>query len=143
MSDLLSAASLLLAIVAVLHGMWYPEIVRSLDTHVPDHPAAKRKPYAEVSDVRRTRALPLMTATVLLAAVFLPDAVKIVLASASTMASTGVSALARYSAVATAFVLVEFLALCFAAYFTRTCLRFRALLERLSPEPAGKYRGPA
>jgi hypothetical protein len=132
MSDLLSAASLLLAIVAVLYGMWYPEIVSSLATEVPEHPAARRKPYGEVARVRRTRALPLMIATTLLAVVFLPDALKICLRSAAMMASDGISAFAKYSAVATAFVLVEILSLCFAVYFTAVWLSFGRLSKRLS-----------
>jgi hypothetical protein len=132
MSDLLSAASLLLAIIAVLYGMWYPDIVKSLATEVPDHPAAKRKPRGEVAAVRRVRALPLMVATILLAAVFLPDTARIVLQSASTYASEGVAGFTKYSAVAQAFVLVEGLAIGFAAYATLDWLRFGRLLKKLS-----------
>jgi hypothetical protein len=132
MSDLLSAASLLLAIVTVLYGMWYPEIMKSLETEVPDHPAARRKPRGEVAAMRRNRALPLMTATILLAAVFLPDALKIVLQSTGSIVSNGISAFAKYSAVATAFVLVEILALYFAAYFAAVWVSFGRLLKMLS-----------
>jgi len=132
MSDLLSAASLLLAIIAVLYGMWYPEIVKSLATDVPDHPAAKRKPRGEVVAVRRSRALPLMIATILLATVFLPDMTRIVVRSASMYVSDGVSGFKKYSAVATAFVLVEIVAIGFAVHSTRVWLRFGRLLEKLS-----------
>lgn len=132
MSDLLSAASLLLAMIAVLYGMWYPEIVKSLATDVPDHSAARRKPRGEVAAVRRTRALPLMIATILLAAVFLPDATRIVVRSTLLFAADGVSAFEKYSAVATAFVLVEVVAIGFAIYSTRAWLRFGSLLRRLS-----------
>lgn len=132
MSDLLSAASLLLAIIAVLYGMWYPEIVKSLATDVPEHAANRRKPRAEVAAVRKSRSLPLMIATILLGAVFLPDTVRIVARSASMYASDGVAGFKEYSAVATAFVLVESVAVGFAIYSTRDWLRLGHLLKQLS-----------
>ena len=132
MSDLLSAASLLLAILAVLYGMWYAELVKALETPVPPHEASRRKPYREVASVRKTRALPLMLATILLAVVFLPDTVQILWSSVHLAASTPASALRQYNAVATAFVLVELLALCFAVFFTHMWVRMGGLLKDLS-----------
>jgi hypothetical protein len=132
MSDLLSAASLLLAIIAVLYGMWYPEIVRSLATGISEHAGERRKPRYQVAAVRKSRALPLMIATILLAAVFLPDATRIVVHGAAMFKAQGVIAVLGYSAVATAFVLVEIVAIGFAVSSTRGWLRFGDLLRKLS-----------
>lgn len=132
MSDKLSAASLLLAIVAVLYGTWYPLLTDTLAIKVPEFAAERRKPRREVAEVRAVRALPSMVAAGGVAAVFLPDVVAIVLHSLRTIASEGPGAVRTYDSVATAFVLVEVVSLYFAIHFTRVWLELGRLLDRLS-----------
>jgi hypothetical protein len=132
MSDKLSAASLLLAIVAVLYGLWYPILTEGLATPVPEFSANRAGPRKAVRSTRNTRALPLMVATVGVAAVFLPDAVAILIQSLRYGVSQGLGALAAYDSVSTAFVLVEGLSIYFAAHFTRVWMDFGRLLKRLA-----------
>lgn len=72
--DVLSAASLMAAIVAILYSLWYPEIGEAL--RLPWRPFRDDR-LAEIAAVRRTlatRAAPLLLASLLPAVVFAPDA---------------------------------------------------------------------
>jgi hypothetical protein len=131
MSDKLSAASLLLAIVAVLYGMWYPLLTDSLETKVPEFAADRPKPRKAVYAVRKGRALPLLVAAIGVAAVFLPDALGIVVQSLRIAATEGLH-LREYDSVATAFVLVEVVSLYFVIHFAGVWIGFGRLLKRLS-----------
>ena len=135
MSDRLSAASLLLAIVAVLYGMWYPQLVEALATRVPEFAADRRRPLKVVIEVRTQRALPLTLAALGVAAVFLPDTAAIVIRSLKIAADDGWRAVRDYDSVAMAFVLVEVLALYFAQHFIMMWIDFGRLLKRLSVSP--------
>ncbi|HET7231837.1 MAG TPA: hypothetical protein VFJ16_17630 [Longimicrobium sp.] len=132
MSDKLSAASLLLAIVAVLYGMWYPQLVEALDTPVPEFPAERPKPRKAVEEIRRHRALPLLLAATGVAGVFLPDAVEIAIESLRILARKRIGAVRAYDSVATAFILVEVLSLYFVRHFLGVWSEFGKLIQRLS-----------
>jgi hypothetical protein len=137
MSDKLSAASLLLTIVAVLYGMWYPLITASLDTTVPQFAADRRKPLKSVREVFARRAAPLAAAAWCVALVFLPDAVGIVIASLRHAVHEGLASVLDYDSVATAFVLVEVVSLFLLGHLTGVMVKFRELLQRLSAPDAG------
>ena len=132
MSDKLSAASLLIAIVAVMYGMWYPLLTDTLTIEVPEFAPDRPKPRKAVAEVRNGRALPLMIAAAGVGAVFLPDAVVIVIQSLRLAASEGPGVVRDYDSVATAFVLVEVVSLYFAIHFAGMWARFGRLLARLS-----------
>jgi hypothetical protein len=137
MSDKLSAASLLLAIVAVLYGMWYPLITTTLETSVPQFAADRRKPLKEVREVRKRRAIPLAFAAIAVALVFFPDAAGIVIQSLRLASNEGLCSVLRYDSVSTAFVLVELVSVYFAIHFGGVMLEFRGLINRLSAPDAG------
>lgn len=132
MSDRLSAASLLLAIVAVLYGMWYPQLTQALETKVPEFPAERPGLRKQVLEVRRTRALPLMLAAIGLALVFLPDVVGIAARSIGILIENGVEAVRLYDSVTTAFLLVEVVSLYFAIHFTAAWIELTRLISGLS-----------
>jgi hypothetical protein len=141
MSDKLSAASLLLAIVAVLYGMWYPLIMSSLETSVPQFAANRRKPLKEVLGVRNRRAIPLTFAAIAVALVFLPDAVSIIIQSLRLVAGDGLQSVQHYDSVSTAFILVELVSLYFAFHFMGVIIKFRDLIAKLSePDASGTAR---
>lgn len=109
MGDLLSSASLLVAIVTVLYGLWYPEITRGINTKVPDYKEQCDAPLKEINSVISRRARPLLLASVGLAVVFLKDAGKILYTSIASFDWDIPKRLLNYDAVSTAFVLVEML----------------------------------
>jgi hypothetical protein len=76
-SDLLSADSLLLAVLAVLYGVWYSEIDAELRKAPRPLPAMNKGDYEQMTTVFLRRAVPLAMASTVTAAVFLPDAVKL------------------------------------------------------------------
>jgi len=106
MSDLLSAASLLLAVVSVLYGLWYPEITSALKEEVPEFTEDRIKPHQRVSSVFFGRAVPLSLAASTLALLFLPDTFQIFLKSLNAYSHYGIKTISQYDAVQTAFCTV-------------------------------------
>lgn len=116
MSDLLSAASLLLAVISVLFGLWYPEIVKALEIEEPKHKPDRLAPKRQVLKILRYRSIPLTLAFFSLILVFSPDTIKIILQSVEQYQKNGLKALSNYSSVSTAFVLVILLAYTLTGY---------------------------
>jgi cytochrome c biogenesis factor len=128
MSDLLSAASLLLTVLGIVFGAWYPEIVNALA-------AAVDEKFDDRGAVRRTvrtalygKALPLALAATILTALFLPDALAIVRGAYSAFGALGWGAFGMYDAVEAAFCLVVALAGLLAVYLMSLAYRLRAKL---------------
>lgn len=105
MSDEISAASLLMAVVAILYGAWYQEIVDAANTAVPAK-HDKHKPLAAVEKALFTRCLPLAFMAVMLVLVFSPTLVGIVGHAVSVLREQGLAAYGAYSSVRTAFCVV-------------------------------------
>lgn len=133
MGDLLSAASLLLAVVAVLYGLWYPELMAALAIKVPPHKEDRDEPHRRVSSSLFGRAVPLAAGSSVLALVFLPDAISILLISARNLGVDGLSALRRYDAVRTSFCLVVTFAISLGIHAISVVVRLIKLRRRLSP----------
>jgi hypothetical protein len=133
LSDLLGAASLLLAVLGILYGLWYREIIKALMMQVPKHEEDKAKPRGEVATMLLSRALPLAVAATLISLVFLPDAIQIASFSVRLVRQVGLGRyIGFYSSVATAFVLVELMAAGIAVHSTILLIKLIALLRRLS-----------
>lgn len=107
MADLLSSASLLIAIVAVLYGLWYPDIKRGIETKVGLHLEPDK--VSDVKGIMFRRALPLAISSLGLGLVFLKDTVRIVFSSVRSIRSSVPDHFRNYDAVSTAFVFVEFI----------------------------------
>lgn len=133
MSDLLSSASLLLTFIAILYGLWYPEIRRDLDTLVPDQSLDRKIPRQKVQATLYNRALPLAIATVALTLVFVPDTLRIILISISHTYHDGLRAILDYNAVSAALVLVTLSTALFAYHLVFLVSKLRSLLRRLAP----------
>jgi hypothetical protein len=104
--DLLSAASLLLTLVGLVYGIWYAEIMTAIGMPIP-LPVGDR---ADVRDaVRATlyhKALPLAVLSLILTAIFVPDAVAIVALAIKAFRAQGCGAFGQYDAAEAAFCLV-------------------------------------
>jgi hypothetical protein len=75
--DVLAAASLLLAILAVLYSLWYGDIGRALSVEIPTHLEDAGPQRREVREAIKTRAAPLAIAALVLLLVFLPEAIRL------------------------------------------------------------------
>ena len=77
--DVLAAASLLLAILAVLHSLWYGDIGAALRVEIPTHLEDAAPQRRQVHEAIKTRAAPLAIAALVLLVVFLPEAIRLVI----------------------------------------------------------------
>jgi hypothetical protein len=76
--DVLGAASLLLAILAVLYSLWYGDIGAALRVQIPTHHEDAGPQRRQVAEAIRTRAAPLACAALVLFMVFLPEAIRLI-----------------------------------------------------------------
>ncbi len=106
MTDLLSAASLLLTALTIIYGLSYPKMVEMLETIPPTHREDRIKPHNEVRRVITTRAVPLLVISGLLTLVFVPDALRLVCSSIHNFGVKKIASVRDYDAVAMSFVLV-------------------------------------
>lgn len=134
MSELLSAASLLLAVAGVLYGLWYPEMSNALAIRPSPHPEDNRARARQVSVAIRGRAIPLFLVAGSIALVFGHDA--FLVATESFSAAT--NGAFDYSAASTAFVLVVCLSAGLAAHSFVMLMKLRNLSRRLSGNDARK-----
>lgn len=118
MSDLLSAATLLLTVLTILYGLWYGEITKALEIKIESDPRDRTRTYQTLRSVLYNRAVPLMLAAWFLTLIFAPDTISIMNATFRNFRSHGLAALADYSAVATAFELAVFLSFGLAIYLS-------------------------
>jgi hypothetical protein len=132
MSDLLSAASLLLAVVGVIYGLWYAEISSALDTKLPSRSHAEDR--ADVlKPIRRVffaKAIPLSLGSGSIALVFLPPSVGIVCRFVNSLCRLGPSVILQYDAITTSFVMVEVFALALACLSLVRVLALWALIRK-------------
>lgn len=130
MGDLLSASSLLLAVIGILYGFWYGDLASAKSTAVPDHAANCTAPRIMVSGVLWSRALPLAVSSVILALVFLPDTFRIINESYTFYCSESI-ALKSYDAVRTAFCVVVMFKVILAIHLTITVCQLVSLQRSL------------
>lgn len=132
-ADLLSAESLLLAILAVIYGLWYPEIRETLRIEPKQHLEDSAEDRKTVLSVTRTKAVPLAAASLLVAGVFLPDVIEILVDSFQHMKSHEWPAAPKYDAVKTAFVLVTILTALLCVHFSVLSMSLWSLIRKLTP----------
>ena len=120
MSDLLAASSLLATVIAILFSLWYPELTSALALVAApkkEDNVAKRQ---HVHAVLLSKAIPLMIFAVLVALVFIPDCIKILLEAGSQFLRYGTAAIHNYDSVRTAFLLVVFASAYLAIYLSNS-----------------------
>ena len=121
-TDLLSAASLLLAGIGVVYGTWYPELSAALAKEIPEHKPDRRPTQKALKIALWHRALPLAVFSFVTTVILLPNAVTITAASARNyLSATRVAS--GYDASATLYVAVELSALLFAMHLVSLAWR--------------------
>lgn len=129
MSDAISAASLLMAVVAILYGAWYQEIMQAVKVAVPKHD--KQINFMLVNNVLVSRCLPLTVMAVIVFLVFLPDTIDIVQHSLSVLGEMGVKSYSKYDSVRTAFCLVVFVSFAIAVHLCRLTITLMEVRRKL------------
>lgn len=69
-ADLVQAASLLVAGLGAVYGLWYSRLEKSLSRSLPEHEDDAVAPRAEIRNDYRRRAVPLFVGSVLTVIVF-------------------------------------------------------------------------
>jgi hypothetical protein len=125
MSDEIAVASLLMAILAILYGAWYSEIVKAVNLDIPKHEKAINLGIAK--EALFSKCLPLLVLSILTTAVFTPSLLSIISHSILIAKDNGFESYQKYSAVKTAFCLV--IASCFLISFQMCLLSFRLVIK--------------
>jgi hypothetical protein len=73
MSDILSSASLLLAIITALYGLFYPDIIKILDIIPAVHAVDNKPHFIKAKEIRNTKLFPLLLASIILTLTFMPE----------------------------------------------------------------------
>jgi hypothetical protein len=106
MGDLLSAASLLLTVVAILYSVWAKAIDDARNMPVAAHAEDNRLAYETVTRIFRRQAVPLAVFAIVLSLVFLPVTVD-VLRNSVRVFLTGKLSAGQYDVVSMTLVLVN------------------------------------
>jgi hypothetical protein len=128
MGDLLSSASLLLAAIAMVFSVWYPEIKSLSDKNIPDHDRNQHR--SKLTILFWSRALPLALASIGVAIIYLPDCLEIIKRSAKAHFSPDAGQTFQYDAVATAFILVELLTVGLMVFLLYYVFRLIGLIKK-------------
>ena len=131
MGDLLSAASLLLAVVGILYGLWYGEIVFALEIEPSLHPQDNKNKLDNVSSILSKRAVPLAIAASLVSITFLPDVVRLFRLSLDNYLTKRLSAFKDYGAVETAFCVVVIFAIFISINVITMIIKLKCLQGKL------------
>jgi hypothetical protein len=132
MSDLLSAASLLMAIAAILFSLWYSEIAKALEMAPSQFSEDNKTPRHTVTTVLCSKAIPVAIMALAVALIFLPDTLKIARDSYLGYVQNGFAAFEKYDAVRTAYCFVNVLSWALAGYMCTLVVQLFDLRRRLS-----------
>lgn len=105
MSDLLSASSLLLAILTTLFGTYYSSIIEVLNLEPSNFKEDDKNNYVLAKSVLKTKLIPLLIAGVSITLIFIPQSVEIIKTSVKCFASLEYKNLS-YDTISTSYVAV-------------------------------------
>lgn len=106
--DVLSSASLLLAVVALLYTIWQPDIQKVKDFDDERHYPDIEKNHEKLKQVLLRQAIPLTTGASLMAIIFLPEFINLIISSFQIMIAVGLlNSLLTYDVILAAFLIVE------------------------------------
>ena len=105
MSDLLSASSLLLAILTTLFSTHYSSIIEVLNFEPNNFKEDDKINYTLATSVLRTKLIPLLFASVSITLIFIPQSVKVVKTNIDYFTSLGYEKL-DYDTISTSYIAV-------------------------------------
>ena len=131
--DVLSAASLLLAILAVLFSLWYRDITAALEIVVPKHLMDADVLRRQVSNALK-QAAPLAVASAVLFLVFVPEAIRLTSHWVGHASDHGLwHAIRSYDTVELSIVAVVLFLALLCLYTISLAIRLLRLRHKLSP----------
>ena len=132
MSDILSSASLLLAILTTVFGLIYPTIKEVLDLKVAPHKADNSTNYKKSLLIRRTRLVPLLIGSIILSLIFIPELIKQIAKSLNTFFKRGF-AFNTYDTVMASFIVVALFMITLTIIIIAISIEYQRKVKALSP----------
>lgn len=87
MSDTISALSSILTIVAILFGLWYPDIKHAIELKLSKHPEDNELPIKNIRSILSYKAIPLLVINFSAFIIFLPNGISILFDSVKLVLS--------------------------------------------------------
>lgn len=135
MSDILSSASLLLAIFTSLYGFYYPAINGILKIKLQQNKHDNRASYILALEVQKTKLWPLVIGSSILTVTFLPEAVRIICKSIRVVEKYGVS-FKTYDTISASFLVVVIFMVVLLIHIICLAVSFKKQKEKLNPDGA-------
>ncbi|MEY2487738.1 MAG: hypothetical protein QOH39_3386 [Verrucomicrobiota bacterium] len=130
MTDLLAAASLLLTVITILYSIWYPEVSEALKLPIDEHPLNNKEAHGKCRALLMAKVIPLAIVATALCFINFPDTWEIVIDATAQLRRP---VHADYSAVRTAFVVVELVLAFLAVHTIWTAKMLRQQVIKLNP----------
>jgi len=130
MDSLLTAASVLLALVGVVYALWYEELKQAIEREMPRHLADRETILSHLRSVYWSRAVPLTVASISVTLVFVPPALDIVADSAQQYVRYGIANIKNYDATATSVVLIEVFLIMLSVQVSATMVRLNRHIRK-------------
>ena len=118
LSDVISTASLLLALVTALMSFWYSDVTQAIGKSNPNLANERKTLLNQIAPIFWSKALPLAVGSIIIAVVFLNRALQIFFEALESF-NTG----AKYNDLKAAFLVTEFLLLILAIVTCRLAWR--------------------
>jgi len=103
MSDILSALSLLLAVLGLLYSAWYSELSSAIKENIPKFKEDRNPVLERVQSILFTKSLPLSISASIISLIILPDFIKIIIETIGTFKEYGISSVKYYDSVKSLF----------------------------------------
>lgn len=133
--ELLSAASLALAALAVLFGLWSADLNRAASLPRKSHIDDRGPAIKELRSVQRSKSVPLAISCALTAIVIAPPAVQVVIRAIDAVRVHGAGAITRYDAGEALFLVVWLLIVALTASMIRTSVKLQKQIRDFSTPP--------
>ncbi|MFA5876016.1 MAG: hypothetical protein WC901_04995 [Candidatus Margulisiibacteriota bacterium] len=134
MSDQLSSLSLLLATLAVVYSLWYPEFTNATSLAVQVHIIDNKSNYKKAKNILWQKAIPLSIATIGVAAVFTPKAISICVDTIEEFLNNGITTISEYDAVEMALVLAVLFSMGLCAHVVHLTVQLAKQVSKLNPQ---------
>jgi hypothetical protein len=133
MSDLLSASSIILAILTALYGIFYPSINEVLETRPNNHPEDDITNYNNALKIRKTKIYPLLISSISLTLIFIPDAYSIIKESITLIINFGITKVS-YDTLKTTYIAVTIFMIILTSNILSTLIKFNIHLSKINPK---------
>jgi hypothetical protein len=131
--DLLAAGSLILAVLAVLYSIWYPDAQSALNTDLPSHYEDALPQLEQIRRVLKQEIVPLVVTSFVTTLIFLPKAIGVVIGTGDDLADNFTKAVSDYDPVQATLVFVVAVTAFLCVQMTCLSLQLRTKLRSRSP----------